>query len=82
MVEIKRRLQKIRDSVALFGYKVEAQQGELETFAIGIALGMSASESYCTPVRGLYSRGMSLKRRNRDAILRPGFFVLVFLTRP
>jgi hypothetical protein len=40
MVEIKRRLQKIRDSVALFGYKVEAQQGELETFAIGIALGV------------------------------------------
>jgi hypothetical protein len=26
--------------VALFGYKVEAQQGELETFAIGIALGV------------------------------------------
>jgi hypothetical protein len=40
MVEIKRRLQKIRDSVALFGYKVEVQQGELETFAIGIALGV------------------------------------------
>ena len=38
-MEIKKRLRKIRDSVALFGYKVEAQQGELETFAIGIAPG-------------------------------------------